>query len=778
MGSDWERELKEIKSRLPSPIAHAVHEVVSEGEALPRYLLLLEAIELTARFLALLAAVEIRNTGKDDPKFELLSRGVFGSTVEFLQYCSRNDFETTFGKQLATKHDLPGIRKLADLRARKKVSSLTFFESCVPRRNNDRSHGLVSEENAEIALQMTASAYVEMLGHIGLTNGLKVRFVTEIRVLSRPAEEVRFIELVGTERTLVEKIRFPSRSHFEPGHVHVQMGDLSFDLHPWMVWRDRHLYFFDAIKEGVPEYKTHSQETGKVPMKDLTDELSAVALSLFQSTLSPPSQEEPKSIAEPLSQKPSMSKITIIDPLDEDNPEVIWIENLSPEEVERREAERIARLLRFHLENSANVAPLKTLLGRRRKDGSEGMWTEMNQKHRKACAAHFLPAPLHLYVAPKPDWFPSRANETTLLTKILNDFGIEGDSWGDVLTALKDLENQYKTHRVQKSSGGIRVLHEPIGPLKDAQTRIAKILTATYSFHDAATAYVPERSHVHHALRHSGATHALKLDIKNFFDNITSRHVLRALARTPHTRSILVPMGITNAEYQFLKTHPESVPNPFYGFSEQGRLTIVKLCTRKDRLPQGAPSSPSLANLVAHTLDRNLSSLRFKGLTYTRYADDIVVSQASPQMEWDLDEILNHVKQWLQYEGWKLNAAKTDSWSAAQGSPLTICGIRVPGAHQKFPDLSRELKRNVRAALHAQNNSHGPELPVSRGMLAYAYHSTGNYAYRMAASIQTEDLVSSFGRSLGFRDEALRAFMEVWKSVRRPEAPHIGLQKS
>lgn len=822
--SSWEKELKEVRNRLPSPIAHAVHEVLSGGDERSRFILLLEAIELTARFVALLGAAEILKSGHHDfDKFEWLGSGTFGSTFGFLQFYSHEQKQTSLGNLLLEKHDLPQVKALVE--QRKDVNCLRFFEACKDLRKTDRGHGAPSKKEAGRKLQLVASAFVEIVNHMGFGSGLTVWFVEDIRLPSRVEEEVHYVELLGTNRPIPEKLVVPAQSPFEPDHVYVKTGDVFIDLHPWMVWHDESLFFFDATKRDEAEYKTHWKGTKKEKLKRFAVELLRVAPSLFEPQFWPESDNESASMEEELESsslgvlgsplaldhgpqskfsssgadpsldgskstpnvKPSsgkqgsLTKDALLDSSYEE-PEIIILSDPPEFTVFEKMSKpaRTAYVLRFVLESYPQVFPLELLLGQQNiHDLAKATWDHLSKQHHAACSPHFVQGPRHHIFPPKPSWFPTRVDEGALLANLSYDLGSKGSSWSALLETMENSGPLYRTHRVQKGTGGVRTLHEPIEPLKRAQTRISKALLATHSFHNNATAYVPERSHVHHALQHTAATSALKVDIKDFFGSITSRHLLRAFSRWTFT----LPNGSNTphwdgTKFHFFAARPVRVPNPFANFSREGKLAVLKLCLRNDRLPQGAPSSPALANLVAHTLDCKLAALRLKGLTYTRYADDIVISQATSLVHWEPADALAHVEHALNHEGWKLNDSKTVFWTAEEGTPLTICGIRVPGPQQKFPDLSRDLKRKVRAALHAMSKASDSDLNESRGILAYAYFATGNFAYRMASSSDTARLVENLGRHLGYKDDALRDFVGVWRSVRRPEAPHLGLPKS
>src|SRR5438034_755250 len=78
-------------------------------------------------------------------------------------------------------------------------------------------------------------------------------------------------------------------------------------------------------------------------------------------------------------------------------------------------------------------------------------------------------------------------------------------------------------------------------------------------------------------------------------------------------------------------------PGAAGGLPPAGRLAVAaalltKLCTHDGSLPQGAPTSPRLSNLVNHRLDARLFALaRKRNVAYSRYADDITISGASDE---------------------------------------------------------------------------------------------------------------------------------------------------
>lgn len=177
--------------------------------------------------------------------------------------------------------------------------------------------------------------------------------------------------------------------------------------------------------------------------------------------------------------------------------------------------------------------------------------------------------------------------------------------------------------------------------------------------------FVCERSVVTNAIQHIGKNYVLNLDLKNFFPGIEYNQVKRALCKY---------------------------------FSKETSQFIAKICTWTetddlpvDVLPQGAPTSPILSNIVCETLDERLSKLASSfRLTYSRYADDITFSSnhsvyAKDSCFWQkLFSIITE-------SGFQLNDSKTRLLK--RGSRQEVTGITV----ENRLNVSRKWMKQLRA---------------------------------------------------------------------------------
>jgi retron-type reverse transcriptase len=157
----------------------------------------------------------------------------------------------------------------------------------------------------------------------------------------------------------------------------------------------------------------------------------------------------------------------------------------------------------------------------------------------------------------------------------------------------------YTVFRIEKRSGGSREISAPRPALKHVQTWVARQILAQMSPHLACHGFVRGRSIVTNAEPHVGAALVFKLDIKDFFPSVPAFEIYRVFRRA--------------------------------GYSKQVARLLTSLTTFRG-LPQGAPTSPALANLVGLGLDARLAGLaRARGLEYTRYADDLTFSGEAVQ---------------------------------------------------------------------------------------------------------------------------------------------------
>lgn len=156
---------------------------------------------------------------------------------------------------------------------------------------------------------------------------------------------------------------------------------------------------------------------------------------------------------------------------------------------------------------------------------------------------------------------------------------------------------RYRRFEIPKKGGGMRLISAPRGLVRDAQQALLPHLANVYSAHPAAQGFLKGRSVCTNAEGHIGQHLVFNVDLKDFFPSINFGRV-RGL---------------------FMK--------PPFGMGAGAASVLAQICTDRNGLPQGAPTSPVLSNMIAASLDRRLARLaRENRLRFSRYADDITFS--------------------------------------------------------------------------------------------------------------------------------------------------------
>lgn len=227
-----------------------------------------------------------------------------------------------------------------------------------------------------------------------------------------------------------------------------------------------------------------------------------------------------------------------------------------------------------------------------------------------------------------------------------------------------------------KSDGTQRLVYKPHWALRRVQRRIKnrffagqnKIDWPDYIFgsipntHRTDGTIVP-KDFVACASLHCKAKSVLKIDIKDFFDNI-------------HYSSV---------ENLFLS---------FFGFSPDSAQAAAQLCCREGHLTQGALTSSYIASLILHAVEESLvRRLRNKGLVYTRYVDDITVSSKASNFDFALAKYL--IEQTLAESDLPINVNKTRILHIST-DPILVHGLRICFKEPRLP--SQEVGR-IRAAV-------------------------------------------------------------------------------
>jgi retron-type reverse transcriptase len=256
--------------------------------------------------------------------------------------------------------------------------------------------------------------------------------------------------------------------------------------------------------------------------------------------------------------------------------------------------------------------------------------------------------------------------------------------------------HHYARFSMPKKSGGERIISAPMPRLKKAQRWILDNLLKKVPVHDAAHGFRDGRSIVTNATPHLRSAVVVNLDLQDFFPSVHYQRVRGVFRSLGYPDAVATPLALlcTEAEVD--------------AFDLDGERYFVASGPRK--LPQGAPTSPALTNLLCSRLDRRLRRIADRsGFVYTRYADDLTFSaqgfsptDGAPRQAPDVGPLLRRVHFVVEAEGFRLHPDKTRVLRRSRRQEVT--GIVV---NQQL-SVDRETLRKFRALLF-QIEKDGPE---------------------------------------------------------------------
>jgi RNA-directed DNA polymerase len=173
--------------------------------------------------------------------------------------------------------------------------------------------------------------------------------------------------------------------------------------------------------------------------------------------------------------------------------------------------------------------------------------------------------------------------------------------------------SHYRRFKIPKRTGGERVISAPRRRLKAAQHWILHQLLERLPVSEHAHGFCAGRSIVSNARPHLGASVVINVDLRDFFPSVSQRRIKGLFRKLGYAEEVATLLSL-------LCTEPDTTETELDGIK-------YYVARSERRLPQGAPSSPALTNLLCHRLDRRLGGFARKHqLTYTRYADDLTLS--------------------------------------------------------------------------------------------------------------------------------------------------------
>lgn len=288
--------------------------------------------------------------------------------------------------------------------------------------------------------------------------------------------------------------------------------------------------------------------------------------------------------------------------------------------------------------------------------------------------------------------------------------------------------SHYIFFTVPKKSGGVRRLAAPHRDLAACQRRILRELLDRIPTHSAAHGFVRGRNVRSNAEPHVGADLVVNLDLADFFPSITF----------PRVRGLFAGFGYSPAAATILALLCTEAPREELVWNGQRHYAA----SGPRALPQGACTSPALANACCRRLDARLAGLAAAwGWAYTRYADDLTFScpDAAGADAAEPGRLLTAVRNIITDEGFQEQPDKTKVLRRNQRQEVT--GLVV----NQRPKLPREELRRLRAILHrarhegleAQNREGHPcFLAWLQGMISWVAVTDRTQAAKLQAQLQ------------------------------------------
>lgn len=261
-------------------------------------------------------------------------------------------------------------------------------------------------------------------------------------------------------------------------------------------------------------------------------------------------------------------------------------------------------------------------------------------------------------------------NEINGFKSIANFFNIPDAELWDILINKKD--KLYTNFSVKKKDGSDRIIHVPNQNIKNLQIHLKNILNEVYRVHPTAFGFVKGRSLKEGAESHLKQESILSIDIKDFFPTIH--------------------FGRVKAMFE-----------SYFKFNYSDASTLASICCLSNgELPQGAPTSPIISNIISNDLDKKLNRISRKyKCVYTRYADDITISsqllhfpQQIAKKQEGIVVLSDLIKEVFEFNGFEINERKTRLKNKFQS--MSVTGVKV---NEKM-NVNRSYIRKIRSILN------------------------------------------------------------------------------
>ena len=243
------------------------------------------------------------------------------------------------------------------------------------------------------------------------------------------------------------------------------------------------------------------------------------------------------------------------------------------------------------------------------------------------------------------------------------------------LLYIKKIDNCYNTLEIPKKNGDTRTICVPNKNLKKVQKKLYNKLSTYYDEIKTQNNFTSKISHgfeknrsiVTNAEVHKNKRYVVNLDLLDFFPSIN-----------------------------FGRVRSYFIKNNYFEINDDIATILAQLTCYKGTLPQGAPTSPLIANMICNIMDIRILKIAKKyRLDYTRYADDLTFSTNNKYFLNDYDKFLEDIKNIIHRSGFELNSKKTRLLFS--NSRQEVTGLVV----NKKINVARDYYKNTRAMAHS-----------------------------------------------------------------------------
>lgn len=288
-------------------------------------------------------------------------------------------------------------------------------------------------------------------------------------------------------------------------------------------------------------------------------------------------------------------------------------------------------------------------------------------------------------------YFDKSQSKDTLLSLKLIDCE-QNEYLKKLYSISNNIEKNYKIHKIRKKNGKLRTIYEPNPTLKHIQRVILDTILNQESISKYAKAYHPGISLKDNALPHVNKKIILKLDIKDFFDNIDF-------------------LDIYNSCFS-IEYFPKSIG-----------MLLTYLCCYDEHLPQGAPTSAYISNLVMKSFDEEIGFwCEEKNINYTRYSDDMTFSG-----DFNPSEIIKKVGESLKNLGLELNKKKIHI--ITNSSSQSVTGVVVNQKAQVSKTYRNKIRQEIYYIKKFGIDSHMKKIDITQDKDTYLWSIFGKILF-------------------------------------------------